>query len=170
MRMPAPLITMARRNSPFAAGIASKALTLPPPPDWPKIVTLPGSPPKLATLSRTHSSVATRSSTPALPECANSAPPSALRSRNPKMLRRIDGHDDDIASPGQVGASGTRRVGRSIGEGAAMKPNHDRALAGTEAGGPQIERQAVFADRYLVRNAGQARHFGPPPAGKGLRR
>ena len=41
----APLWMIAWWNSPLAAGIASSALTFPPPPDWPKIVTLPGSPP-----------------------------------------------------------------------------------------------------------------------------
>ena len=63
-RTPAPLWMIALWNSPLAAGIASRALTFPPPPDWPKMVTLPGSPPKRAACSRTHSSAATRSRTP----------------------------------------------------------------------------------------------------------
>jgi hypothetical protein len=66
IRSPEPLCTAARWNSPLAAGMASSALTLAPPPDCPKMVTLPGSPPKLAMLSRTQPSAATRSSMPAL--------------------------------------------------------------------------------------------------------
>src|SRR2546430_158253 len=43
-----PLCTTALWNRPFAIGIDAMVLTLLPPPDWPKIVTFPGSPPKLA--------------------------------------------------------------------------------------------------------------------------
>ena len=41
----APLSMIARWKSPFADGIASSVATLRPPPDWPKTVTLPASPP-----------------------------------------------------------------------------------------------------------------------------
>ena len=44
-RTAAPLWMIARWNNPAARGIASSVLTLPPPPDSPNIVTLPGSPP-----------------------------------------------------------------------------------------------------------------------------
>ena len=64
-----PLSATALWKSPFADGIAINVVTLPPPPDWPKIVTLPESPPKPAMLSRTHSSDATRSSTPTFRCC-----------------------------------------------------------------------------------------------------
>ena len=72
----APLCTMALWNRPLAPGMPSKVLTLAPPPDSPKMVTLPASPPKPAMLSRTHSSAAIRSSWPALPALAkrSSAP------------------------------------------------------------------------------------------------
>ena len=53
---------IARWNSPFAAGNADSIAVFPPPPDCPKIVTVRGSPPNRATLSRTHSRAATRSS------------------------------------------------------------------------------------------------------------
>jgi hypothetical protein len=39
---------IARWNNPLPAGMAISAATLQPPPDWPKIVTLLGSPPKVA--------------------------------------------------------------------------------------------------------------------------
>jgi hypothetical protein len=52
----------------LGAGIAKRALTFMPPPDSPKIMTLPGSPPKLSMLSRTHSNAAIKSSMPAFPE------------------------------------------------------------------------------------------------------
>jgi hypothetical protein len=41
----APLCAMARWKSPLADGIAISVLTFPAPPDWPKMVTLFGSPP-----------------------------------------------------------------------------------------------------------------------------
>ena len=42
----------------------------------------------------------------------------------------IDSHDNEVAAARQVGAGGVRRIGRPIGEAAAVKPHHDRALAG----------------------------------------
>jgi hypothetical protein len=75
--------------------------------------------------------------------------------QKPKNIEAvIDRHDDYITTPGQVGAGGAWRVGRSIGEGAAMKSNHNRAPASIKARAPQVQRQAVFADRHFVRNAG----------------
>jgi len=62
-----PLSTIARWNSPCAAGIAISVLILAPPPDSPNTVTLPGSPPKAAMFSRTHWSAAIRSSWPTFP-------------------------------------------------------------------------------------------------------
>jgi hypothetical protein len=61
---------------------------LPPPPDWPKIVTHFGSPPKRAMLSRTHSTMATRSCKPTLAERLCFSPPMSARFRYPNTLRR----------------------------------------------------------------------------------
>ena len=47
-----------------ADGIAVSVHTFAPPPDWPMMVTFPGSPPKLAMLSRTHARAASWSSRP----------------------------------------------------------------------------------------------------------
>src|SRR5437764_285899 len=69
-----PLCTTALRNRHFASCIEARVLTLLPPPDWPKIVTFPGSPPKFAMLSRTHSSAANRSRTPAFAEAEYLSP------------------------------------------------------------------------------------------------
>ena len=65
-----PLWTIARWNRPRACGMAMMVLTFAPPPDWPKMVTLAGSPPNSAMLSCTQRSAATRSSMPALPDSA----------------------------------------------------------------------------------------------------
>jgi hypothetical protein len=81
MRSEAPLSTTALWKRPFAAGMAASVHTFAPPPDWPMIVTLPGSPPKAAMLSRTHSRAATMSSMPALPDAANFSPPTPERSQ-----------------------------------------------------------------------------------------
>ena len=62
--------------------------TFPPPPDWPMMVTLSGSPPKLAMLSFTHWRAATQSSIPTLPECLYFSPPTAAKSVKPKQFRR----------------------------------------------------------------------------------
>ncbi len=73
VRMCAPpekLCMMALWNRPRAGGNAIKVATFAAPPDWPKMVTLSGSPPKPATLSRTHLKARTMSSTPVLPESA----------------------------------------------------------------------------------------------------
>ena len=61
---------IARWNSGWAAGMASSREIFRAPPDWPTSVTLPGSPPKAAILSLTHSRAATMSSWPTLPEAA----------------------------------------------------------------------------------------------------
>ena len=66
-RRPAPLCAIARWNRPLRGGHAEQRRHLIAPADSPKIVTLPGSPPKAAMLSRTHSSAATWSSMPELP-------------------------------------------------------------------------------------------------------
>ena len=79
---------IARENSPFAEGIASRVPTLRPPPDSPKIVTVLGSPPKRAMLSRTQVSAATMSSMPTLPVSAYAAPPIFSSARKPSTLRR----------------------------------------------------------------------------------
>ena len=55
----APLSPIAPAISPFASGEAMIALTDTDPADSPAIVTLDGSPPKEAMLSRTHRSAAT---------------------------------------------------------------------------------------------------------------
>ena len=69
-----PLCTAALWNSPFADGAASSVDTFPPPPDWPKIITLPGSPPNPAMLPFTHFSAATKSTMPRLPDSAYFSP------------------------------------------------------------------------------------------------
>ena len=75
--------------------------TLMPPADSPKIVTLPGSPPKPAMLSRTHSSAATWSRMPLLPEPANAAPRSAEVEEAEHAQPVVDRDDDDVAVPGE---------------------------------------------------------------------
>ncbi len=75
----APLSAIARWNSPLAEGMAIRVETFPAPPDSPKMVTLPGSPPKRAMLSWTQRRAATQSNMPALPEPAKAGPISSSR-------------------------------------------------------------------------------------------
>jgi hypothetical protein len=58
-----PLMQIAPRNKPRAAGTPSKVPHAPPPADWPAIVTFAGSPPNAAMFSCTHSSARTQSRT-----------------------------------------------------------------------------------------------------------
>jgi hypothetical protein len=60
------LWTMARWNGPLARGIDGSVATLMAPADYPKMVTLPGSPPKAPMFSCTHSSAAIWSRRPGL--------------------------------------------------------------------------------------------------------
>ncbi len=62
-----PLWMMALCTRPSTAGMARSCDTSEPPDDQPNTVTLPGSPPKAAMLSRTHRRAAMMSSTPELP-------------------------------------------------------------------------------------------------------
>ena len=73
-RRPGPLWMIALCNKPSAAGAARRAATFAPPPDCPKIVTLPGSPPKAEMLSRNQRRAAILSSSPALPDVYYSGP------------------------------------------------------------------------------------------------
>ena len=69
-----------------------------PPADSPKIVTSSGSPPNAAMLSRTHSSAATWSRMPALPEPANSVAEDLVEVQEAERAEPVvDGHDDDVA-------------------------------------------------------------------------
>ena len=76
-----------------------------------------------------------------------------------RVQAMIDGDDDDVALAGETLAVGFDFVAGAARIGAAVEPHHDRALAVVaEARGPDIEVQAVFADRppppRLRRNGG----------------
>jgi hypothetical protein len=64
--VPGTLCAIARRNSPFAEGMARSAATIPAPADSPNTVTAAGSPPNPAMFSATQPSAATTSSSPRL--------------------------------------------------------------------------------------------------------
>jgi len=82
-----PLMMIPFRKRPSAAWICSSAETFMPPPDWPKIVTFAGEPPKAAMFSCTHRRAATRSAIPALPEFSYLSANGA-RSRYPRIFSR----------------------------------------------------------------------------------
>jgi len=85
---PGPLCTIALWNRPRAAGIAISVETFIPPPDWPKMVTLPGSPSKAAMLSLTQWRASTMSSMPATDDAAPSSPRPSDTGRKPRTPRR----------------------------------------------------------------------------------
>ena len=75
-----PDCTAARWNRPLAPGMARTVEVFAPPPDWPKIITLPGSPPNASILAFTHCSEATMSSAPQTPAYLNASGAPALAS------------------------------------------------------------------------------------------
>ena len=65
----------------------------------------------------------------------------------------VDGHDDDVAPWHQAGAVVPGDAARAGGERAAVDPDHDRPAGVVEAGGPDVERQAVLARSARARPA-----------------
>src|SRR6266542_681564 len=88
IRTPGPLSIDALEKYGAAAGIAYKQDVFAPPPDSPKIITLFGSPPKTLICVFTHSSAATISRRPWLPEPAYSDPANSSRYRKPSKPKR----------------------------------------------------------------------------------
>ena len=85
------------------AGIASSVLTFPPPPDWPKIVTLPGSPPKRSMLSRTHSQRGDhveRAGIARLGEALAADVGEVQMAEDVEAM--VDGHDHDVVAPARL--------------------------------------------------------------------
>ncbi len=70
-----PLSEIARLNRPLASGEPTRPASMQAPADWPKMVTLSGSPPNWAMLAFTHFRVAMASARAWLPEalCPDSA-------------------------------------------------------------------------------------------------
>ena len=132
--------------------MASSALTFPPPPDSPKIVTLDGSPPNSAMLSRTQRNAAIRSSCPALPrrcETLVGVPRHVRVAENIQPV--IDRNDDDVALGGEVVAVVDRHPGRTARVAATVHPHHHRSCRSPlRRGNPDIEAQTVLAHRGCV--------------------
>ena len=82
----------------------------------------------------------------------------------------VDRDDDDIIAPREAAAVIPGRVGRPVGEGAAMQPDHDGTLRRVEARGPDVQRQAILADRQAVAHAPDRCQFRALRAGARLRR
>ena len=100
----APLWAMARWNRPGREATPSSVPTLMPPADSPKIVTLPGSPPKAAMLSRTHAGRPTWSRMPWCPTRRSASPRSAEVEEAERAEAVVDRHDHDVARAGEGGA------------------------------------------------------------------
>ncbi len=65
-------------NKSSASGICPSTVTLAPPPDWPKMVTFSGSPPKQAMFSFTQRRASTRSAMPTFTEFQYFSPKSDM--------------------------------------------------------------------------------------------
>ena len=111
------------------------------PADSPKTVTLAGSPPKAAMLSRTHSRAATWSSRPRL------AVPSLQVQEPVGPDPPVDDHADDAVA-GEVTAV-VRRLHTEL-EHAALDPHHDRQPGSPGSGRPDVEVQAVLTGHVGV--------------------
>ena len=153
MRSAAPLRTTALWKRPFAEGIAVRVHTLAPPPDCPMIVTLPGSPPNAAMLSRTHSRAATMSSMPTLP---GRGEPLAARAGQIAEAQGaqavVDGAEHDVAEAREVLAVVAVLLDAvAVGEAAPVDPEHDGPLLPVlQRRREDVDPQAVFADVVVV--------------------
>ena len=147
---------MALWNSPFARGDAWSTHTDHEPADWPKMVTLPGSPPNAATLSRTHlegrdvvedAVVARRllgrlGGQGGMGEEAE-RPQAVVGGHHDHALFRHRGAVEDLR------AAGARTVP------AAVEPHHHRPALAHPRRRPQVQRQAVLAARQLAPRVGR---------------
>ncbi len=149
---PNPDSEIAFTNNPRAIGEATRSLTLIPPADSPKIVTLETSPPNAAMFCCTHLSAAIWSSRPKLPLASPLCSP-----ENGRM-----GEEAQKAQPVVDRPPGRRRAwarsvavierhgGAAVQEAAAEDPHHHRQLgARARVRRPDVERQAVFALRQV---------------------
>ena len=82
----------------------------------------------------------------------------------------VDRHDHDIVALREPGAVVARRVGRAVRERAAMQPDHHRAPRVVEAGRPDMQRQAILADRQGIDRPPHGRELRPLLGGRRLRR
>ena len=73
-----PDMTIIFWNRSSASGIWPNTVTFPPPPDWPKMVTFSGSPPKAAIFSFTQRRASTRSAMPTFTEFQYFSPKSDI--------------------------------------------------------------------------------------------
>ena len=121
--------------------------TFPPPPDWPKMVTLPGSPPNAAMLSRTHSSAATISSMPTLLD-RNIFPHRVGQVEIAEHVEAmVDGDDHHVLFGREIAAVVHLPVGRSRRNIRRRGTRPSRAACRLQAGRPDVQVQAVFAAR-----------------------
>ncbi len=147
-------------------------LTLPPPPDCPKMVTTPGSPPNAAMLSRTHSRAATMSSMPTFAEPAYLSPWRGQIQIAQDIEPMIQRDHHNVAAPGQVLAvigkqllPGTGRIA------AAMQPYHHRAfLAVANTRRPNIHTQTILALNAVIPREHESFLVVRPASARGLRR
>ncbi len=107
-------MTMARWNRPRAAGVASSVLTLPPPPDWPKIVTLRGIAAEALDVvphPLQRGDHVERAGIARLGKFFAADVGQVQVAEDVEAL--VDGHDHDVVLRGQIGPVEPRRVGRS---------------------------------------------------------
>ena len=148
-RSTAPLSMMARWNFPLALGIDMSVATLRPPPDWPKMVTRLGSPPKLRDVvahpierghdvEHAHAAGERELGTGQFAEIGEAENIQAV----------VDADDHYIVGVREAGAVENGRGAGAGGESAAVEPHHYGAFAVAAYGGREdVEHQAVFALR-----------------------
>ena len=161
-RSVAPLCTMARWNSPVAAGMDSSDSTLPPPADSPNTVTRSGSPPKLGDV------VLHPLEGGDLVEQADvGAGARVVDDHEAEGAEAVvEGDHDRVGGGGQPGAVvHAERAGAEL-ERAAVDPHQHRPAGVVGGGGPDVEREAVVA--LVV--AAHARHQAVERAAGGLPR
>ena len=82
----------------------------------------------------------------------------------------VDGYDHDIVASCEPRAVIAWRVGRAVRERAAMQPDHHRAPCIVQSGRPDMQRQAVLADRQGIDRSPHGRKLRALLGGRRLRR
>ena len=142
-----PLCTTARWNRPFAAGVASSVEVFDPPPDWPKIITRDGSPPKPGDvvadpLERRHH----------VHHAAHAGGSELLRRADRGKMgiaeagqTMVDRDDHDAAEQRELTAVVHRPVpGARRPPAAVERHQHGALLVVVDPGRPHVQRQAVL--------------------------
>src|SRR6266700_158323 len=126
--------------------MASKVVTFPPPPDSPKMVTLPGSPPKLEIADPFESGDQIEHAGISCVRIIFAA--HFFQLQEPEKIQAvIERNSHNVMMPGEIRAIVNRVAALTVGELAAVQPDHHGPLTSAGRGREHVEHQAIFVHR-----------------------